>query len=750
MSAFAVQLDRLLLDLRAAIPSPSTSSSSQLAHVHHTLIRLERAYLELKRAGSHAPAILFLRLRNRIDELAQALDDAHSATPDLASWDKLARDTAQVAASVDDLLAVSSHATSTPSSSSHSRTPSADLPRRLPASARPSSSQTLSDLDTFLSSTAAARVPSAIDLSHLAAARARALSELYTLFQLSTSPNSVLPPGQSIRNIFRSSIPSPSHTTDHTASLESRISSQLHRAYFDSFASTLSSASPSPATAAEQSAAWARLAQDLVDAVVPLVPSRLKGADGAPLRAHLVALLGRVPGRDAEERAERDEAPTGPSSAAFDVRTVLQGVREAVRALSRLCAPARDADVRALADSIDAALDESTAADRGAALVDAVRRTLELARAMERDLGRFRAGAVTELASEEELVGVVREEGGARERALVGGWFEGEDAVRRETSAWCARALGRGVANAGDDADEGPQSSKEDVAAALVESLFANEAVALPSFSPSPSASSRPDSPASTPSHNVLPPILLAVSPACFALQNRLQALTILACLLALSPSADPARIWALLEGEFTPSAEPAPSTAGEPAHAADPAPTRLANLADELLRPLTAQPSSRPSSPSATTAPTPAPDADEAARIRSSVDRLLRADDPVWRLLHGRLRAAVRDAVVRAVRTSERDDGARAERVPGVLRTGRDARGTAPGETRPVRARPRQAPVELAPVKGFEAPFVRDELRATVQDRLVGEVWDWVEEVWGGALGWSADKPAQLSTGRT
>jgi len=751
MSAFAVQLDHLLLDLRA-LPSPS--SSSQLAHVQHTVIRLERAYHELKRAGPHAPALLFLRLRNRLDELAQALDDAHSAGANLDPEHKLARDTAQVTASVDDLLAESSRATSAPSSSSHSRTPSVDLPRRLPASTRTAAPPPSSDLDAFLSSTAATRPPSALDGSRLAAGRARALSELYTLFQLSTSPQSVLPPGQSIRTIFRSSLVSAPAAADDrlppetdTASLESRISTQLHRAYFESFISTFSSASPSSATPAEQSAAWARLAHDLVDAVVPLVPSRLKSPDGAPLRAHLAAALSLAPVLDA---SESDEASRGSVGAAFDARAALRGVREAVRALGRLCAPARDADVQVLRTSVDAALDESAAAaqDQGAALVDAVRRTLELANAMERDLGRFRAGAVTELASEEELVGVVREEAGARERALVDGWFDGEDGVRRETSAWCARALGRAVADAGASFGAAAPPGKDDIAAALVETLFSDEAVALPSFSSSStstSTSSRPDSPASAPATpNILPPILLAASPALYALQNRLQALTILACLLALSPSADPARLWALLEGEFAPKdSAPAPSAEGEPAPRPDPTPTRLAHLADELLRPLS------PSSPSssALVAPTPlsVPDAADALRIHTSVDRLLRADDPVWRLLHGRLRAAVRDALVRAVREPEREDEASEERVPGVLRTGRAARGT-PSERRTVRASSRtRAPVQLAPVKGFEAPFVRDELRATVQDRLVGEVWDWVDEVWRGVLGWRTGEAGSI-----
>lgn len=744
MSAFAVQLDALLLDLRS-LPSPSQSPrQAPVQHIQHAAIRLERAYAELKHAGTHAPATLFIRLRNRLDELAAALDDAHSAS-ESPSWDKLAKDTRQVVTSVDDLLATSTSTAAPTPTSSHSRTPSADLPRRLPAQQpAPANASPAADLDAFLS-TAAGKPPptTANGASPLAAARARALSELHTLFQLSTSPSSVLLPGQSLRSIFRSSLPPPDAAVaapSEPTSLEDRISSQLHRAYFDSFAATLSSSSSSSASTAEQHAAWTRLAQDLRDAVLPLVPSRLKTPGGSqPLRAHLEATL-------------RASAASGGATA-FDARAALKAVRECVDALGRLCAPARDDAVRSLADEIDRAL-AGPASDSSSALVDLVRRTLKVARGMERDVRRFRAGAVVHLASEAELSGVVREEAGARERALVEGWCGGADGVRRETRGWCARALGRAQSDSEGAGDAG--ASKEDVAAALVETLFSDKAVALPPFASSDSsaphddASSDPAPPPPPPPGNLLPAILLAPSATLFELQNRLQALTILACLLILSPSADPARLWALLESEVAPPTAPPPGANGEEAAPRDPvsepSPTRIAHLADELL------PRAGPSPPPAKA------DADadaEARRLRAAVERVLRYEDPVWRLLHGRLRDAVKGAVVGAVRGDAAQaltEGQEREQpaVPPQLRTGRTLRGTPAVAARATRgarddeaqqAAARRRVVDLPPVKGFDAPLLRDELRRTVQDRVVGDVWGWVEEVWGEVLGWRGEE---------
>ncbi|GAA5821141.1 hypothetical protein JCM3770_005690 [Rhodotorula araucariae] len=706
MSSFAAALDRLLLHL-AALPASSPP------HLQHVAIRLQRAYSHLRAAGTPAPADLFVRIRSRLEELDDGVDEAQAAGLDpghAPAWDKLRDEIREVLRDVDDLLARSSVAP-TPASTAHSRTSSVDLPRRVPSTRLPTAPtpDPTADLDAFLSSATASRPlpPGGGDaLSPLAAARAHALSDAYTLYRLATSPSSVLPPGESLGSVFRSSSASTDIPVDE-ASLEARISSQLHQAYFDSFARTLSPSSPAPhAIGAEQRAAWARLAQDLLDAVSPLIPSRLKTASGVPIRTHLAAAL-RAPDRD--------------DGAEFDARSALEGVSEAVTALGRVCAPTRDNDVRALGADLEHAI-ASPAPAR--ALVDLVRRTLELARDMEADMRRFRRGATRELAREEDFSAVVREEAAARERALVLDWFGGEEGVRRETREWCARVSGP---SAGEDGT----LSKTQVARALVDSVFADAPVTVPPLS-SASATSAPPGPSPA---NLLPPVLVVVAPALFALQNRLQALTILACLLSLAPSAPPDRLWAILEAELAP---PGPPLSAAPAEAA---PTRVAHLADELLP----------------RAPAPPASAAQEARLRAAVDRLLRYDDPVWRLLQGRLRTAARAAVVAAVEGEEERDGegrrvreregereveqAQAQ-APRALRTGR-ARlspprpGAGEGSAAP---HPRSAPVPLAVPKGFDrAPLLADQLRKAVDARLVREVWAWVDEVWGGVLGWRA-----------
>ncbi|BGP49647.1 hypothetical protein JCM10450v2_005550 [Rhodotorula kratochvilovae] len=693
MSSFAVSLDRLLLHL-ASLPSSSPP------HLQHLAIRLQRAYAQLHAAGTPAPAELFVRIRGRLEELAEGVDEARSAGVDPGtslSWDMLEDDTREVLRDVDELLARSSGGR-TPASVGHSRTPSVDLPRRVPSTQPPSASADTpgADLDAFLSSTSASRPPATANgISPVASACAHALSEAYSLYLLATSPSSVLPPGETLRSVFRST-PVPNDAPAEDDSLEARISTQLHQAFFDSFAATFSPSSPAPPTSDEaQRVAWARLSQDLLDAVTLLIPSRLKTASGVPLRAHLAAAL---------------RAPTEEGSP-FDARAALEGVREAVDALGRVCAPARDEAVRALLADISSALASAAPAS---ALVPHVRRVLELAREMDADMRRFKRGAARELAQEEDLRAVVREEAGARERKLVEEWCGGEEGVRRQTREWCARVLGRPTP------DEGATAplAKVDVATALVDGLFADAPVALPPFSSTPISDDAP-----SPSANLLPPILLIPSPALFALQNRLQALTILACLLSLSPSgtAAPERLWAILEAELapaTPAAPFAPSAATPDGTAHEP--TRLAHLADELLP--------RPPAP-------PLPAEDE-ARLRSAVDRLLRYEDPVWRLLKGRLCAAVGDAVVRAVEGAGAGERERGE-VPSELRTGR-ARGppTSTGRGAPAPLPKRR--VELVVPKGFDrAPLLGEKLREAVEARLVGEVWSWVESVWGGVLGW-------------
>ncbi|GAA5998478.1 uncharacterized protein JCM10292_002725 [Rhodotorula paludigena] len=716
MSSFAVRLDRLLVRLRSLSSSPGDAPSSRLQRL---VVRTERAYSALRDAGTPAPADLFVRLRGRLEELEDGLLDAQSAAGETAgspSWAQLVLEAGQVLRDVDELLQGASGA-QTPASKSHSRTPSVDLPRRMPTSqpVPAASAAAAADLDAYLASSARTRTSptSSASPTPVAFARATALSEAYSIFLLAHDPTNVLPPGETLRSIFRSqnvSSEAADNSTEPSATLESRISTQLHRAYFDSFASLF--APGSSASSADRLEAWSRLAQDLQDAALPLVPSRLKTDDGSGVSA-----------RDDLSRA------LAPSAAAtWEPKVALEAVHRVVRTLSRLCAPARDAEARSLAADASAAAQSAAGELQLVALVQC---TLELARGMDDDMRRFRRGVAGELAGEDDLREVVREEAGARERTVVLEWLGGEEGVRSETWRWCARALGR-------EAGETGEVVKEDVAAALVATLFADDSIALPPFDSSSADSSAPVPP------NLLPPILLVPSPRLFDLQNRFQALVILACLATLAGPAPPSaaaeqqaslvsRLWTILESEFAP---PAPSPAqlassSSSLSASEPSPTRLANLADELI-------AYRRRSADATA--TPAPSEEDAARMRASVDRVLRTQDPVYKLFKSRLREAVGAAMRDAVSAAEGTRREPGQRVPvGAMRSGREvARGGTPRAKGAERAQRRVRDVRMVVPKGFEASTVlREKVEETVRERLVQEVWGWVEEVWGGVLGW-------------
>ncbi|GJN90312.1 hypothetical protein Rhopal_003321-T1 [Rhodotorula paludigena] len=715
MSSFAVRLDRLLDQLRTLSSSPSDDPSSRLQRL---VVRTERAYSALRDAGTPAPAELFVRLRGRLEELGDGLLDAQSAAGETGgspSWAQLFTEAGQVLRDVEELLQGTSGA-HTSASKSHSRTPSVDLPRRMPTSQPVLSASTsaAADLDAYLASSARTRTSptSSASPTPVAFARATALSEACSLFLLAHDPTNVLPPGETLRSIFRShNVPTEAadKSAEPSASLESRISTQLHRAYFDSFAALF--APGSSASSADKLEAWSRLAQDLQDAALPLVPSRLKTDDGS--------------GVSARDDLSRALAPS--TAAAWEPKVALEAVERVVHTLSRLCAPARDAEARSLAADASAA---AQGAAGGSQLVALVQRTLELARGMDDDMRRFRRGVAGELAGEDDLREVVREEAGARERTVVLEWFGGKEGVKSETWRCCARALGREVGETG-------EVVKEDVAAALAATLFADDSIALPPFDASSADSSAPAPP------NLLPPILLVPSPRLFDLQNRFQALVILACLATLAGPAPPStaaeqpaalvsRLWTILESEFAPPApSPAQLASSSSPPASEPSPTRLANLADELI-------AYRRRSADATASPPPGEE--EAARMRASVDRVLRTQDPVYKLFKGRLREAVGAAMRDAVSAAEGARGEPVQRVPtGAMRSGREvARGGTPRAKGAERAQRRVRDVRMVVPKGFEAPTVlREKVEETVRERLVQEVWGWVEEVWGGVLGW-------------
>ncbi|GAA5888656.1 hypothetical protein JCM6882_009037 [Rhodosporidiobolus microsporus] len=783
MGSLGNTLQRLLNHLRA-LPSSLHPASASL---QRAAIRLSRAFTALRdpQTGTNGVELL-VRLRGRLQELEEAVVEAETARVELSNdetrWEDLRREAAHAREELERQVKEATTAAVQAATRSHSRTLSADLPRRVPSGSA-STASTRAELDAFLSRAAASSTlgPPAADAT--AAARARALNEAFTLFLLSTSPSAVLPPDHSLSSIFRQSrgVPSPdSLPGGQPESLESRISTQLHQAYFDSFAAVFSPAAPasalSPSLTFEPSeeakhSAWTRLAADISAAAAPLVPSRLRANDPSRFRSAR------------EELEERLKAPCstedGPEAAtgSFSPRKALEAVKATVELLQRLCSPARDGDVRALLSDIDSSLSpSSSSAETAANLVPLTRRVLTLAADMASDVQRLKRDMAAQWASEGDLREVVKEEAGERERAVVAEWVGGEEEVRRATKAWVGeKVAGTGVA-------EGLR--KEDVAAALVETLFSDSAIALPSlststpYSPHPPSASSPstgnDTPpaATSPAPNLLPPPLLVPSPALFTLQNRFQALVILACLVTLAGPPPPGvdsqradeeqdkfvrRVWAILEAEIPSSsafmAPPARSGGDDEG-------TKIAHLADEVLsfrRALAAlSPSPSTSSPSAALS-----DDEPSARLRSSVDRILRAQDPVYQLLTARLREGVRAAVVAAVlgggggAASSSSSSSAAAAVPATLRSGRRALGSSSTASSAARSAPSRAGTLFLPplqVKGFDRPlFLREKVEQTVQEGLFGStgaveggteaggMWSWMEEVWGGVLGWRA-----------
>lgn len=822
MSSFAVTLDRLLthLDHLESSTAPAAAAAALGAHLERATVRLRRAYAALQDAGPRAPLDLLIRLKGRAQEVEQALvDSAPPMTHQLAC---------QVVEQIEHHLAVASTAAGSDSDSGgggghHSRAPStSDLPRRVPPS---SSKSTTTD--------AAPEQPRPV--KDAVQQRAQALSDCYTLARLAKS--GVVPSGKPLSALLRlgnggdrddAATESAQRRQRGNAAaaaaahpeLEAQIKAQLRRAYFDSFRPLFR---PGP-NEGRHAAAWTRLAQDLFEAVVPLIPPRMS-ADPAlyPTESAAAAAAGdRTTMRTA---VERDLLRTATASTTAghaeeeeeEEEDYLPKLERLVHVLQRLCAPARDPDVRAILDKLGAAIHPApsttatsegsrTAAAAAAApdraaqsdlsdpphstqspqpdweeVVDLVREILDLAEAMRADLDRFRTelndkaiatSTTTTTLSEQELERVVEREAAMRERAIVLKWYGGvEENVRRSTRRWCLERSA-GTDRSGLSAPASSSSSadptaldrivgREEFALALVDTLFASQPVAVPSLEATPP-------PPPLEGNNLLPPPLVVLAPLLFELQNQLQALVILACLATIASSSSSAvhspppmaadtsplleKLWTIFDMNITrrPATVRIVPGLGKTSAAVDDKEeeeadgTRLAHLADEILAHLAASQGRAADR-----------DPDLAKRVRASVDRILRYEDPVWKLFSKRLEGAVKTALLDMVRsdvavvTSPSSDQVHPQ-VPAQLRTGRFTTSSSAAERRrgpalPLltgtkrRAADLVAGVQPVKVKGFDKPaFLADMVSELVRNRLVGEVWTHVEEVWGSALGWA------------
>ncbi|GAA5969326.1 hypothetical protein JCM3765_001887 [Sporobolomyces pararoseus] len=713
-SSHLVQLIRSLRQLPSQTPS----------HLQHLSIRVQRAKGQAEQGQGIEGLELLVRLRGRLEELEEGLNELQSAADDTerGKWSDLRNEARLAREGLEEELrkataTIANAVSSASSTGRHSRSSSTELPHRL-NSIYTASSPSTADLDAFLS-LIQSKSSSQPSLSSLAQQRAKSLSQAYSLFLLSTSPSSVLPPGQTLSSIFRNAANSPSSSFPHSSStvansLSQRLSTQAQKAYFDAIRTKLS-VSPFEA--------WKTISQDLAEACLPLIPGRL-GQGSVKRQVEDLLNVGTN-----EEKHKNWKLEEG-----FETIQTLLGV------LRKLCAPARDGQVSGILKNTES--EQST--DR---LMEIVRDVLELAKNMQEDLERFRKEVTVESAGDEDILEVVREEATERERKIIGEIVENEGSSRSEdvereiraaTSNWSRRRTSSSLTV---EETSNSSISKEQIAEALVEALFEDQAVCVPPV-PAAVVSSDPSSSHSHPSSlNTLPPIFYSTSPRLFEIQNQFQALTILACLTTILATQLPSsaaqtslsdlipRLWTILNSEIPSfsSSSTFPSTSDTP--------TRLAHLSDEIISNL--DKSSSLSEPL---------DETGKEKIRKSVDRILRYQDPVFKLLQARLKEGLKASFVSSIQElsangTEKRNGTeerRHEQVPTNLKTGRDVKGSAAERKRGLPSlytRSRNAfEMEVPQIKGYEK--LSKEIQGTVQEKLV-PVWEWMGEVWADVLEW-------------
>ncbi|KAF9222539.1 hypothetical protein BS17DRAFT_684889, partial [Gyrodon lividus] len=459
------------------------------------------------------------------------------------------------------------------------------------------------------------------------------LNNTYFLHLLATDSSQVLPPGKSLISVM-----SRSHTAsegDSAPTLHSKVEDFVHKAFWDEAVETLSNPEPSA-----QLSRLKLLYGDIHIALSPILP---------PKHPVLVTL----------------SSPLSPTSSPLD--STVMHLREVLSSLRERCAPVRDPDVEALQRTLD---DPPIRSSRPVALArlvaETIRYILRLSDLMKDDLSQFVLGSMTE----QQLKSVVVKQAKTIEREIVLDVWR-HDRIAQAWSSWM-----QGLQ---------PQVNLSSAASEprflwvvrVVEALGSSSPVscALPTRTAqiSPTLSSEADNPQTselvTPNVNVFPPVFFFSAPALLKIQNYLQALVITASLRSLtrlpvptraahlvsgSPNPDSfsSRIWTLLRAEI----------AGEPG-AGD---TKLINLADEVIR---ARMQADAKSSASTSLCSSLSKEDE-TKLRAAVDRTLKPDDPVYKLLQSRLLTALVHALVGRRKAETVQEGTRR---PVTLRTGKD-----------------------------------------------------------------------------
>ena len=256
---------------------------------------------------------------------------------------------------------------------------------------------------------------------------------------------------------------------------------------------------------------------------------------------------------------------------------------ELVLLTAQLCAPVRDEQAKALIAQVEACREYAATKQETAeeAYTKAMSDTAALLRDMQRDIKLFKLGLTAACNTDEQLVAVIRTEAMKREKQAL---TADSASAYQASKDWVVQMLG---SNATFD--------RQNLHRALVEILF----------KPVPVSMQEPDG---------LPPIFNLAVQHLFLLQNRLQAVTILATLATIVPVTSAASDWSerlhtLLLSEIG-AQESSDDT------------IKLANVADETVRAVQ-------------------PDIAQEKELRASVERMVSLHDPVYKLLNSRLKAA-------------------------------------------------------------------------------------------------------------
>jgi len=411
--------------------------------------------------------------------------------------------------------------------------------------------------------------------------------------------------------------------------------------------------------------------------------------------------------------------PLPPTSSPLIV--AVTHIRDALVKLRQRCAPVRDATIDGILHRVDHRSPSASTEELAGLLVTVIRSILELSIDMRNDY----SNAVLATASEQELADMVATMAKTQEQGLILQFWQSEEAIRKAWTRWMDGFR---------PVDPALQAQPKQLwILKLIESLGKPHAVTSTLFglSPPQETTNDPDDGGHSANRNrelsnMLPPQFLFSGPALFRLQNYIQALTIAASLKSLVPAPRPAtipstppqfrmgsssfpvnqtfteRIWALLEPEIGASND-------------SPSETRTINLADEVVM---AHISALPSG--VTTL-----DPHFEQRLRRTVDRILRTNDPVFILLQKRLLSALSTALIN---TPVAEEHASVRMNSGRLPwTQRGVSSPSPPPLHTARSE-----ITIV-VKGFEDPVIVNQCSVVVS--MLRRSVEWVERVWSDSM---------------